>query len=454
MKIQHKLTLLFTSVIASLLFVFAMVIYFAYAENREDEYFNRLRQQAVTKADLLLDARVDPKVLQLIYQNSSNSLFQEEVAIYDTAFHLLYHDAVEVDLVKETLAMMEEIRQKKEIQFYQQEKQAVGFLYWHQGKPYLITAAAHDEYGLSKLQNLQYTLIVSLLVSTVFILLASRFFAKQALKPVSELVEKVEEISATNLDLRVNEGNRKDEIAELAMTFNRMLNRLEQSFNAQKEFVSNISHELRTPLAAIVAELGLAASKERTLEEYQQVISRSIQDVRKLVKLSNGLLDLAKASYDQAEIAFRKVRVDELLLDARQDVLQQNPGYKASIVFDQEPECDDDLTVNGNKYLLKVAFVNLIENGCKFSPDRQSTVAIGYSGKKAILRFEDRGIGISQEDLPHLFTFFFRGGNQKYSDGNGIGLALTQKIISLHQGRISVASQVNQGSTFTIEFPL
>jgi signal transduction histidine kinase len=453
MKIRLKLTLLFTALFAALLLVFCLVIYFSNARDREDQYFKRLRQQAITKTNLLLGAKVQPTVLQLIYMNSLNSLPQEEVAVYDTAFHLLYHDAVYIDRVKETRGMIDTIVRQHEIHFYVQDLQAIGFLYPYYGKDYVVTAAAKDIDGLAKLHDLRIALVIGFLVAILLTFLAGYLFSRQALQPVSQMVDKVEEITASHLDLRISEGRGKDEIAELAITFNRMLDRLESSFEAQRQFVSNISHELRTPLATIIGELEIAAKKGRTPAEYEELTQLILQDARRLVKLSNGLLDLAKASYDKAEIAFREVRLDELLLDTRQAVLKSNPGYGVNIIFEREIEEDDFISVLGNEYLLKVAFTNLIDNGCKFSDDRQSTVAISFHAKNVILRFSDTGIGISPEDIGNIFTPFYRGANKKYAEGHGIGLSLTSKIIHLHQGSLSVASRVSEGTTFAVELP-
>ncbi|MEJ7678446.1 MAG: hypothetical protein WKG06_11415 [Segetibacter sp.] len=113
MKIRNKLTLLFTLLFASLLLLFAVFIFVTSSTNRKEEYYKRLRQRAIVKANLLFDAKVEPVVLQVIYKNSQNSLLQEEVAIYDTSFNLLYHDAVDIDKVKETRSMIDEIVQKK-----------------------------------------------------------------------------------------------------------------------------------------------------------------------------------------------------------------------------------------------------------------------------------------------------------------------------------------------------
>ncbi len=438
---------------AALLLVFALIIYFSNAQDREDQYYKRLRQQAVTKANLLLGAKVQPGVLQLIYKNSLNSLPQEEVAIYDTAFHLLYHDAVYIDRIKETSAMIHNIVRNHEIRFYAGDLQAIGFLYAFNGKDYVITAAAKDIDGLAKLHDLRIALIVGFLVAILLTLLAGSFFSRQALQPFSRMVDKVEEITASRLDLRVAEANGKDEIAELARTFNRMLDRLENSFESQKQFVSHISHEVRTPMAAIIGELELAAKKGRSNTEYEQMNARLLLDARRIIRLSNGLLDLARASYDQAEIAFRPVRLDELLVDTRNAVLKANADYRVNIVFEREIEDDNHISIEGNAYLLKVAFQNLIENGCKFSSDHQATVAISFHEENVILRCSDSGIGIAEEDIANIFTPFFRGTNKDYADGHGIGLSLTDKIIRLHHGSLSVNSRLGEGTTFTIEFP-
>ncbi len=453
MTIRNKLTLLLTTILAVLLLAFISFIYFSFSENREDEYYRILRHTAITKANLLLDAKVAPQVLQLIYHHAENTLFQEEVAIYDTAFNLLYHDGAEIDKVKETRQMIAEIVQKKEIKFYQGTVQVVGFLFLHNNKEYVLTGAAADEYGYLKMLNLRFTLFIAFSIAIVFIFLSSRLIANKALKPVADMIVKVKDITATNLDLRINTGNSKDEISELAITFNAMLDRLEKSFDAQQDFVSNISHELRTPLTAMMAELQLTYNNQGSNEAYKQSISHAIGDAKKIVRLSNSLLDLAKANYDPSAITFKQVRLDEILLDARQYVKHNYSDYKVNILFEKEIEDDDFISIRGNEYLLKVAFSNLIENGCKFSESKEVAVAITYYKDKTILRFQDFGIGMGENEILKIFAAFYRGENKKYAGGNGIGLSLAKKIIDLHKGTIDVISKINEGSTFTVEFP-
>jgi len=450
MKIRLKLTLLFSGLFAILLLVFSLAVYFYNADQREEGYYKRLRQLAITKTNLLLRAHVEASVLQLIYENSLNTLPQEEVAIYDTSYHLLYHDAMDIDKVKETTGMIDSIIERKEIHFYVGDLQAVGFVYHFGNKMYVITAAAKDDEGLSKLKTLAVVLGVGFAMAILLTLLAGILFSRKALGPVTEMVGKVEAISASHLDLRIDAGNGRDEIAELAQTFNRMLNRLESSFNAQKEFVSNISHELRTPLAAIIAELEVSAIQARTPSEYKEIIQLTLLEARKLSRLSNDLLDLAKTNYDYSGITFKELRLDEVLLDATQGVLRSNPGFRVELLFEKEMEESEGISIKGNEYLLKVAFANLIENACKFSEGHSGTVAISFEGKVAVVRTSDRGIGISPSDLSKIFTPFYRGENKRYADGNGIGLSLTARIIQLHNGTISVESIVGEGTSFTV----
>jgi signal transduction histidine kinase len=203
----------------------------------------------------------------------------------------------------------------------------------------------------------------------------------------------------------------------------------------------------------MLAEMQLTVQKERTVEEYKASVNHIMSDTQKLIRLSNSLLDLAKANFDQTEIAFKEIRLDEILLDASNDLLHNQPNYKVNIAFESEIENDNFISIKGNEYLLKVAFINLIENGCKFSINKQCKVAIAYTDRDTVLVFSDNGIGISSEELNNIYKPFYRGANKKFADGNGIGLFLTKKIISLHGGDISVFSRENEGTAFTIKIP-
>lgn len=452
MNIRNQLTLLFTLLTGAILLLFSILIYWSVAAENEREFYSTLKNEAITKATLLQETTVDAQTLQTIYLNNRAILYEVEVAIYSPDFELLYHDAVEIDFVKETPEMIHEIIRYGEIRFVQDGWNVIGFRHEHNGEVFAITAAAFNESGLNKLSSLRHTLTIIWISSLIMLFLVGRFLAGRALKPVSSMIDNVEQITATNLDLRIQTGSNVDEIAELAVTFNAMLDRLEDSFDAQKLFVSNIAHELRTPLAAIIAELELALNKDRQTDEYKQAIQYVLEDARKLSRLSSGLLDLAKASYDKTEIHFEELRIDEVIVDARNEIIRNHPGYEVNIMMDDDFESDVNLTLMGNEYLLKVAFMNIIENGCKFSEPPECSIHIEGLNTGVQITIADAGIGVSPDEIPNIFSPFYRGTNAPTGSGHGIGLALTKKIVDLHRGSIQLESTLQEGTRFIVRF--
>ncbi|MGQ8868005.1 sensor histidine kinase [Myroides sp. TSA_177.3] len=452
MRIKTRLTLLFTLLVASILLVFASVIYWSSSKSREVEFYEELEKEAITKAKLFLEAQVKPTTLHKIYLNNSEIINEVEVAVYDYNFNLLYHDAEEIDRVKETKEMIKSIIDKGSLHYTQEDWQVIGMTYSFNDQNYIVTATAYDEYGYTKLQNLFVTIVVLVVISLLVIYFVGLFFADKVLLPIKKMNDEVNQITATNLDLRISTEKNKDELGALANTFNEMLNRLENSFDSQKQFVSNISHELRTPLAAIIAELELALSKEQNQAYYIQTIENALNDSQKIVRLSNSLLDFAKASYDPTEIVFKSIRVDEVILDACQKLQKMDASYKFNFVIDESVTKEEMMMVHANPYLLEVALVNLLENACKFSEQKACTIQVKYEDYHLVVLVIDKGIGIAEEDLESIFVPFYRGKNQNYKEGNGIGLPLTNKIIKLHKGTLHVDSQVGEGTTFTIQF--
>ena len=308
------------------------------------------------------------------------------------------------------------------------------------------------EVGFDILRILHIKLFVIWAVSFAVFFVLGYFMARKALEPVSKIVKQVEEITASNLSQRLAVENPEDEIGELAITFNDTLDRLEKSFESQKMFVSNVSHELRTPMAALIAELELSLHKERSNEDYKKVVENALADARKIEKLSNGLMDLAKASYHADQIRMSAVRLDETLLDASSMVMKARGEYNVDLIFGDNTDDDRMVTVHGNEYLLRTAFVNLMENNCKFSQNHSSAVQILSSHHKVFIRFSDTGIGISPEDMKLLFKPFYRGENHHFSAGHGIGMTLVERIVKLHGGVISVHSHPGEGTVFTLTF--
>ena len=453
MKIRTTLTLQYAGLTAVVFFVFVMAVYYVSEHSRSNAFFRNLQSEAITKAHLFLKDQVDAKTMQSIYLNNQKFINEVEVAVYTTDFKILYHDALQNDIVKETPEMIKRILKRKNINFYVDEYQAIGLVYPFEGKDYVVTAAAYDGYGYANRDALRNMLILLFIGGLSVLVVVGYILSRSTLKPIRNIVKEAEKITASHIDKRLPVKNEQDELGELSTTFNALLERLEKSFNSQKMFFSNVSHELRTPMAALTAELDLALLKERSSEQYQMAIGNALQDSRRIVNLIDGLLNLAKADYQSEQITMEEVRLDELLLDARELVLKAHPDYHIELVFEQEAEEDNVLTIIGNSYLLTTAFVNLIENNCKYSSNRASSVLIAYWEQWAIIRLSDNGVGMSDTDKENLFKLFYRGENKHIASGNGIGMALTQKIIHLHKGELTVSSHKDEGTTFVVKLP-
>lgn len=246
MKIRTALTLKYTCITATIFLLCMVLIYLVSEHTRDQTFFRNLKSEGITKANLFLAGQVDAKTMQSVYLNNRKFINEVEVAVYTTDFHMLYHDAIHNDIVKETEGMIKEIIQKKEIEFHIGKYQGIGMVFQYKGKDYIVTAAAYDGYGYDNLVGLQETLICLFIIGLSLLFIAGYVLAKLSLKPIRNIVNEAETITASHIDRRIPVKNEKDELGELTIAFNELLKRLEISFNSQKQFVSNVSHELRT----------------------------------------------------------------------------------------------------------------------------------------------------------------------------------------------------------------
>lgn len=453
MTIRTRLTWQFTIIVASILLLFYLSVYFFYADFRRDEYYTRLTNKALTAARLLIEVQeIDHDLLKIIDRNSYNALHNERIYIFDRGNSLIYSSAD--DLGKEISSeLLQEIREEKRVEYTQKFHETLGLAYQEQGKDYVIIASAFDIYGRRKLINLRFILIAGCSLSLFATYLAGRLFSGQALNPIININKQVGEISAENLHKRVDEGNGQDEIAELAINFNQMLDRIAGSFELQKNFVHNASHELRTPLAAIISQIQVSLEKERNSQEYKNLLKSVLEDAENLKQLSNNLLDLALAERDRLVVVKNPVRIDEILFQARNEVLKSYPDQYIDIEFSEIPDNEDCLVVSGHEGMLRTLFINLLENACKFSSGQKVVISIDFDEKNALIAVKDQGIGVPVEDQEKIFLPFYRSDAARQHKGHGLGLSICIKIISIHHGQINLQSGNDSGSTFTVILP-
>ena len=318
----------------------------------------------------------------------------------------------------------------------------------------MILVSASNHYEKDRLDNLLIIILISFIVSLVASYFLGQFFSKKALEPIRKVVMQAKTITASNLHLRIEEGKAKDEIHELSNTFNSMLSRLESAFVMQRTFISNASHELRTPLTVALSEMEILLSKNRSVEEYKTALTSAIFEFEKLADLLNNLLNLAQANQESPDFEIKEIRLDELLWDIKNDVLRKNESADISIEYKNLPADEMSLVIKGNPQTLGIAISNLIQNACKFSENQNVVCELVYTDDALIVNVIDKGIGIASSDLKNILQPFCRGNNAIKYSGYGIGLALADKIVAIHGGKMNINSVLNEGTTVCLIFPV
>jgi len=453
MKIRNRLTLNYTITVAIILFIVLSSIYYFASLYRKLDFYEHVKERALVAATIYLEA---DELAQQAYEKYRvkyrETLPEEIIQVYDK-------DNKNAFVAKSTAItfspeVINEIRQKKEVKFSIGKRQVVGIFYIDNQGDFVIIASAVDVSGYDKIFSLGIIMILAYFISLIIIFFSGRFFSKQALEPIQAVVKKVRKITASNLHLRVPEGNGTDEIATLAITFNNMLERLEFAFEMQKTFVSNSSHELRTPITSIIGNIEVLLSKERSIEDYKNTLINVLLEARQIDELTTDLLSLAEIDMNYAEIPSEEIRLDELLYDVKEAYNNRFPlGSDIDIKFIYLPDEPKKLIVKANRHLLLSAFLNIVKNASKFSDNKPVAISFESTDEYNIIKIEDYGIGIVPEDLKQIFVPFFRASNAREYQGHGLGLSLAERVFKLYSASIKVVSSIGEGSTFIIKFP-
>lgn len=272
------------------------------------------------------------------------------------------------------------------------------------------------------------------------------------LRPVRDITRVASEISATNLKQRINHEGPEDELWALSQTFDSMIDRLEQSFEKQRQFVQDASHELRTPLAAIRTNIEVTESDpDATTDDFRDLIETVKVQTARLTRLSEDLLMLTTSDPEQLQ----REPVDIAAIG--HEVANQLAPLAASHSVTIRTEGHDELEIETNADLLYRCVFNLADNAVKYSKDGGAVVIrVSRSPGEARIDVIDHGLGIAPEDRERIFDRFYRAdkARTRQRGGNGLGLAIVQDIATALGGRVSVESTLGSGSTFTIRLPL
>lgn len=455
MKIRYRLALQFTIIVACILLLFSISVYLFSVSYRTDEFSYRIKYRAVSIANLLIDIKdVDAELLEKINRKTVNLLYNENIEIFSFNGDLLYEFQKDPGMPKDWKTIdFDEIKIKKEVVKKENNRIIVDFLYPEKNPSLIVKASAVDEYGHIQLDNLKLILVAGFIISLLIAALSSIFYASEGLKPILNLVRQMKQIKASQLHQRVDEGKGKDEIAMLAVQFNRMLDRLEKSFEMQHSYVTNVSHEMRTPLTSMNGQIEVSLLKQRTASEYEEVLKSIHGDIKNLITLSNGFLELAETSMENAVSRFSKVRVDEILYQATEEIKKRYTDFTIDINFESIIEEENKLIIFGNFYLIKIVFVNIMDNAYKFTDDKKLSIRFFHNAQQMTIDFKDNGIGIPLTDPYLVLQPFYRADNTKGRKGHGVGLTIVNKIVEMHGGTIQILSEINKGTNLKISLP-
>lgn len=454
MQIRTRLTLRFSLIVTIILVVFSFAIYYVSSAYREDASFRLLKSRALTEAKLFSRdvQEVDTNILKAIDKNSSSAITLNTIIVYNDSGKAVYKYPVGSIAPVISPDFIEKIRDNKEIRTSINKDEALWVYYDGKRENDYVYISGYDELGYAKLWYLAEVLIICCVIAGIITFISGYFYSIQVLAPVNHIIYRVKTITASNLNLRLKTRKGNDEIDRLSSTFNDMLNRLEEAFELKRDFISNASHELRTPLGVMMVQLEVALLSDRTPEEYKKVLSSLLDDIKNFRVLMNGLLELTEANMKTETLELYPMRIDELLWQAKSDLLNQHPNYKVVERYTLIPEDQKKLVVNGNE-LLRNAFLNIMNNGCKYSIDNQVFISLEAKDSMVTITCTDMGIGIPEEEVKKVFQPFYRGTNAKLFTGNGLGLALSKKIIELHKGLLYIDTKVNEYTRLTVILP-
>ena len=321
------------------------------------------------------------------------------------------------------------------------------------------------------LHKLFLILVITVPLALLIASVGGQFLANKALKPVDQITQTARRITSQNLNQRIPPPRVRDEISRLIETFNEMISRLDQSFQQIKQFSSDASHELKTPLTIIKGEIEVALRRERTGNEYEQVLKSNLEEINRMSKIVDDLLMLSKTDIGEMRVNWADVNLTEMVSEVV-DQVKILADSKRLQIRTSGPREEIHILADGLR--IREVLLNLIENGIKYTEEGGSIhIAVeknGQSGKgnggsagletvpmgSARIVVSDTGIGIAVEDREKIFDRFYRVDKARSRDegGTGLRLSICKWIVEAHQGQISVESELGKGSSFIVTLPL
>ena len=320
------------------------------------------------------------------------------------------------------------------------------------GQSVLVLAIADLDPVVAELFELRRLLWLAMPLLVAMAALGGYWLASRGLAPVGWMADQARKITESNLDTRLEIGQATEEIETLAASFNELLGRLDQSFESMRRFVADASHELRTPIAIIRGEADVALSHDRTPAEYQASLGIVLDEARRLSRLVDDLLNLARADAGHVKLRVEEFYFNDLIAECCRSV----QALAAARSIELECRAGEDVAFRGDQALLRRLVINLLDNAIRYTPPGgKVTASLEAEGPQLRIAVADTGFGIAPEAAPHIFDRFYRAdkGRSREDGGFGLGLAIVKWIAESHRGAIDLATRPGAGTTFTITLP-
>ncbi|MFV0527976.1 MAG: ATP-binding protein [Lachnospiraceae bacterium] len=304
-----------------------------------------------------------------------------------------------------------------------------------------------QQQGSAQLSNIVMLSLYLLPFLLALAILGGFFIAGRTLRPIRKIEAAAAQIGrGQDLKKRIELTPGSDELHKLAETFNEMFERLDESFESERQFTSDVSHELRTPMSVIMAQSEYSLEQQRTPEEYEAALQIIQRQGRKMSRLIEDMLRFVRLERKSDSFAKTAVDFSELVTSVCEDMaLLQERGITLSC------DAEADVMIEGNRELLSRLLINLINNAYRYGhSEGYIHVKLSAAESEAVLSVQDNGVGISPEQQKKIFKRFYQIDSSRSGQGTGLGLSMVQEIAHFHDGRIQVESAVGQGSTFTL----
>jgi len=302
------------------------------------------------------------------------------------------------------------------------------------------------------MKRLLIIFLISIPTSIAITTVSGFFLARKALKPVDKIRRAAIKISSSNLDERIDIGEKRDELGRLATTFNEMIDRLRDSFQRINQFSIDVSHELKTPLTILKGETEVTLRKDRDIEDYKRLLKSNLEEIDRMTKIIDDLLLLSKADSKDILIKTEDIALKDLIIDVcmNMQIFAKNKGVEL-VLGDI-----DEVILKGDELKLRRMLCNIIENGIKYTSQGGKVEVYSSTNNGYInIHIKDNGIGIPENDIKFIFDRFYRGDkSRRRESGSGLGLSISKWIAEAHRGTIEVTSAPAQGSLFSVRLPL